>query len=254
MSGTITHDKIADLSPRWQWYPGFSLLFDNPGNSLQPFGTHQRLAAHPRIGLYKCLSDVLTAPPLSQIGAFCRLPYSSLHVTALGGINAGNVEEACPSVRDRVRDYLSRLPHSFSEWPSFVECLGHSRLTSRRWKLDFQVRDLVIWGESVLVARLQPAPGAHRAFEQFKRERSALREAYADRFGVAARKPYVPHITLGYFANREGARHAQRLSGEQLKAAAHSVNGESLRLSQVGLYGFTDMATFIRASQDDSER
>jgi hypothetical protein len=245
MSEAITNEKVADLSPRWQRYPGFSLLFDNPGDSLKPSGAHQLLATSRSVVFYRRLYDAVAISRLSGIRAFCMLPYAALHVTALDGLNAGNVNGASPSIRERAQAYITRLPDSLGERPPFVEHLRTSKLTGRSWALTFEVEDLVIWGESVLAARLRPAPGAQPAFARFKRRRRALRHSYADRFGVAGRAPYVPHVTLGYFANRPAARRARRLLGEEAGVIAQKALEERMVLSHVRLYAFTDMATFV---------
>jgi len=247
MGEAITNEKVADLSPRWQQYPGFSLLFDNPGDSLKPSGSHQLLATSRSVPFYRRLYDAVATSRLSDIRAFCMLPFGSLHVTALDGLNAGNVGGAAPSIRERARDYITRLPHSLGERPSFVEPLRTSKLTGRSWALELKVEDLVVWSESVLAARLRPTSGGQPAFERFKRTRRALRHSYADRFGVAVRTPYVPHVTLGYFANRPAARRARRLFGDELNAIARAAYKERLPLSRVRLYAFTDMATFMCA-------
>jgi hypothetical protein len=245
MSEAITNEKVADLSPRWQRYPGFSLLFDNPGDSLKPIGSHQLLATSQSVSFYRHLYDAVATSRLSGIRAFCMLPYASLHVTALDGLNAGNVDRAAPSIRERAQAYIARLPDSLGERPPFVERLRTSKVTGRSWALTFEVEDLVIWGESVLAARLRPTPGAQPAFARFKRTRQALRHSYANRFGVAGRAPYVPHVTLGYFANRPAARRARRLLSEEAGAIAQKAREERMVLSHVRLYAFTDMATFV---------
>jgi hypothetical protein len=251
MSEAITNEKVADLSPRWRRYPGFSLLFDNPGDSLKPSGAHQLLATSRSVAFYRRLYDAVATSRLSGIRAFCMLPYAALHVTALDGLNAGNVDGAAPSIRERARGYITRLPDSLGERPPFVEHLRTSKLTGRSWALELEVEDLVIWGESVLAARLRPAPGAQPAFARFKRTRRALRHSYADRFGGAGRTPYVPHVTLGYLANRPAGRRARRLLGKEAEAIAREAREERLPLSRVRLYAFTDMATFVRPRGSD---
>lgn len=247
----ITNEKIADLSPRWQRYPGFSLLFDNPGDSLKPSGPHQLLATSRSVPFYRRLYDAVATSRLSGTRAFCMLPYASLHVTALDGLNAGSVDRAASSIRERARDYIMRLPHSLCEQPPFVEPLRTSELTSRSWALELEVEDLVVWGESVLAARLRPAPGAQPIFKRFKRMRQALHHSYANQFGVAGRAHYVPHVTLGYFANRPAARRARRLLGKEAEPIAREAREERLPLSCVRLYAFTDMATFVRPRGSD---
>jgi len=243
----ITNNKVADLSPRWQRYSGFSLLFDNPGDSLKPSRPHQLLATSRSVPFYRRLYDAVATSRVSNISAFCILPFRSLHVTALDGINAGNVEDAVSAIRKRARNYIARLPSSLGEQPPFVEHLSRSRLTAWSWTLELKVEDLVIWSGSVLVARLRPAPGAQSAFERFRRTRQALSRSYADRFGVAARASYEPHVTLGYFANRPAAQQARRLFDDELDAIARAAREERLPLSRVRLYAFTDMATFMCA-------
>ena len=189
----------------------------------------------------------MEASSIGEASTFCMLPFGSLHVTALDGLNTGNVEATIPSIRERARDYITCLPSTLGDRPPFVEHLSRSVLTIRSWTLSFEVEDLVIWSESVLAARLRPAPGAQPAFEQFRRSRWEVGKSYADRFGVTSRIPYEPHVTLGYFANRSGARRARCLFGDELDAIARAAREERLPFSHVRLYGFTDMATFVRA-------
>ena len=82
----------------------------------------------------------------------------------------------------------------------------------------------------------KPSPG---------RGGEARSHSYADRFEVAGRIPYVPHVTLGCFTDRPAARRARRLFSDGLDAIAHETQEERLPLSHVCLYAFTDMATFV---------
>ena len=244
-SEEITNDKIAGLSPRWKRHPGFSLLFDNPGESLKLSGAHQRLATSRTIPFYQCLYDAVVASSIGEASTFCILPYASLHITAFDGLNVGNVEASTPPACERARDYITRLPDSLGERPPFVRHLSRSMLAARSWKLIFGVKDLVIWSESALAARLRPTYGAYTEFERFKRMYQRLSQSYAERFGVTARTPYEPHVTLGYFANRPAARRARRLFGDELDAIARATEEKRLQLSRVRLYAFTDMGTFV---------
>jgi len=186
----ITNDKVAGLSPRWQRYPGFSLLFDNPGDSLKPSGSHQLLATSRSVAFYRRLYDAVATSRLSGIRAFCMLPYASLHVTALDGLNAGNVDGAAPSIRKGARGYITRLPDSLGERPPFVESLRTSKLTGQSWALTFEVEDLVIWGESVLAARLRPA--ARRARRLLGKEADAIaHEAREERLPLSHVRLYA---------------------------------------------------------------
>jgi hypothetical protein len=268
MQRPVTHKKIIDCSPRWRRYPGLSLLFDNPEGSWAPDDSLWRLDTSRDVMFYRAVDEAVTTAGLRALEGLCWLPYASLHVTALDGIHVGNVAELPPALQPKARRYLNRLPGSIRsastpesprpeshkrpapEQPAFVTHLQPSALTETHWPLAFEADRLVIWGASALALRLRPAPGTEAAYQQLTQAREALRQSYAEQFGVAARALYEPHVTLGYFANPQAARHAQQqaeLLGTVSSALRDKTAGAArLQLARVGLYGFTDMATFYR--------
>ena len=277
MQWPVTHKKIIDCSPRWRRYPGLSLLFDNPEGSWAPDGSLWRLDTSPDVMFYQAVDEAVTASRLRALEGLCWLPFASLHVTALDTVHVGNVAELPPALQPEARRYLNRLPGSIRsastpespapkspapeshkrpvpeqpapKQPAFVTDLQSSALTETHWPLAFEADQLVIWGASALALRLRPAPGTEAAYQQFTRAREALRQSYAERLGVAARAPYEPHVTLGYFAHPQAARHAQQAGGLGTVSSAlrdKTAGATRLQLARVGLYGFTDMATFYR--------
>ena len=220
------------------------------------------------------------------------IPPWAFHVTALDGINTGNLESVAPAHQDEARRYLAGLPETLREQlsrdqlskdqlsgeqspgeqltreqltrgqltreqptgegpaaepPAFVRQLTASALARQTWRLTFELRDLVIWGQSALAARLRPTAAAEAEVEAFCAARRELAASFARRFGPTVREPYEPHVTLGYFADPGGARRARRVLPTWSGAAQAAAKGTTLRLTRARLYGFTNMATFVRA-------
>lgn len=268
---------------------------EGPGSRLQPSRGIGQLYADPDAPLYKALRSVLgrlsvlgripEAAGAEQYG-LALVPPRAFHVTALDGINTGNLESVAPAYQDEARRYLAGLPETLREQlsedqlpgaqppgeqlpreqlpreqlireqptgerpagepPAFVRHLMASALARQTWRLTFELRDLVIWGASALAARLRPTAAAEAKVEAFCAARRELAASFARRFGPTVREPYEPHVTLGYFADPGGARRARRVLPTWSGAAQDAAKGTTLRLTRTRLYGFTDMATFVR--------
>lgn len=103
-------------------------------------------------------------------------------------------------------------------------------------------------GNVSIVALLEPANDeSAAALHTLKDVRAALTSDFERKFGVGPYPNYTAHVTLGSFANHDAAEQAS----PQMKTWNHSFHGLTtgltLELSQVSLYGFTDMATFFKA-------
>ena len=275
---------------------------EGPASRLQPSRGIGQLCADPDAPLYGALRSVLGQIPvlgripvwgriLGRIPVWGRIPEAAgaeqyglalippraFHVTALDGINTGNLESVAPAYQDEARRYLAGLPETLREQlsedqlpgeeppgeqltreqptgeglaggpPAFVRQLTASALARQTWRLTFELRDLVIWGASALAARLCPTAAAEAEVEAFCAARRELASSFARRFGPTVREPYEPHVTLGYFADPGGARRARRVLPTWSEAAQAAAKGTTLRLTRARLYGFTDMATFVRA-------
>ena len=60
---------------------------------------------------------------------------------------------------------------------------------------------------------------------------------------------YTPHVTLGYFANKESAQLATPLVSDWAKTFEEAVKDLTITYHSISLYGFTDMITFFKARQ-----
>ncbi|NOY09785.1 MAG: hypothetical protein GXP33_13190 [Spirochaetes bacterium] len=258
---TITNEKIAGFVPVWAPFKGFSLLFDNPGDSLSPMPDNSSLykincnrpaksgaAGDPE--LYKVFSLSLNGiEQLLSRHLFCPLPYSSYHVTVWDGLNDGNVHQIKRSDRPDAEDFLRRLPESLLGSIRFtIRLSGDPLPVPMKSVITFKFKKLSIWGTNVLVARLEPADSASGKYlDNIKCERRKLIEEYRVRFGVKTSTPcYAPHVSLGYFINKEYAEstvhQTERWTNEFLKRTT----GKTISFSSNSLYGFLDMVTYFK--------
>ena len=249
----ITNEKVAGFEPRWATFRGFSLLFDNPGDSLTPEGnllkTNCRVREDPELSLYRALADSLEATGrdlLANAYLFCPLPSASYHVTVWDGLNDGNVRRASPDLQEELAQFLSRLPDALLESHPVMEPIRASSLAAGSdWTITFRFKDLVKWGNRVLVARLEPAdPDAEAAFERIVEARQALSADFERRFGIPGPGGYAPHVSLGYFANREGAEQASFRIAEWNDRLKRS-DLPSVTYRTIRLYGFMNMGAFF---------
>ena len=260
---SVTNDKIADLSPRWAPFRGFSILFDNPGNSLLPpwrggpgrgpttSGAVQTLACDiedPAQAFYKAVSDCADAIGNSATAdmTLCLLPPPSYHVTVWDGINAGNVDRIAVDKRAQASHLLDGFPDSIASTSSTLDLPQSSPLiTKRDWNLSLQLANIDIWSNAI-VASLLPAPSSIDAFQNLIDERRDLGDRFLDQFHRDTYHPYTAHVTIGYFGNKPGRDlavtklHEWKLIGDQL------LNGLTLDFDSASIYGFTDMVTFFR--------
>ncbi len=254
---TITNPKVAGFVPRWAPFRGFSLLFDNPGSSLTRSGDRLELnvdvLADPELAFYRRLRDSLESLDLDLLirtYLFCPLPPSSYHVTVWDGGNDGNLAQVFGSQRAKLEALLAGLPGSLSQPNELVEMAASSPLVrEQRWKIGFQFDRLVNWGNSVIVARLRPADAmSTETLSELVEERRRLTSRFRDLFGIGPSETYSPHVSLGYFANREAAQFSVPCLEGWNGLFEERMQGITLLLSRVGVYGFTDMASFFRVA------
>ncbi len=251
---SITNKKVAGFTPRWAEFRGFSLLFDNPGGCLQAHGPRLNLAcdvgSDPALGFYRSLRDGLTALDpdlLTAAYGFCPLPPPSYHVTVWDGGNADNSARVTGEQRPKLEAYLAGLPDSLTAANDLTQIALASPLMQRRdWNLEFEFDRLALRG--AFVARLTPTEASRGRFEEFVEERRRLNTACFDTFGIKASDNYTPHVSLGYFANREGAHQASAHLPAWSAAFAEWMQGQTLTFAHAGLYGFTDMASFFTSA------
>lgn len=257
---TVANPKVAGFAPRWAAFRGFSILFDNPGNSLTRSGNRLDLTcdvdADSELGFYKALRDSLDSlnvDLLTRTYLFCPLPPPSYHVTVWDGGNDGNVREVFNEQRHKLEAFLSGLPDTLMRPNELTEMTAASPLVTKRdWNIRFRFDQLVKWGNSVVVARLAPADSSSaQVFDELVSERAHLSARFRRAFGISPSDRYSPHVSLGYFANREAAQLATPCMDGWNRDFEARMQGTALLFRQASVYGFTDMATFFKAASTD---
>lgn len=256
---TITNTKVAGFTPRWAAFRGFSLLFDNPGRSLTRSGNRLDLACDVvhdgDLPFYRGLNSTMAMLDLNLLTntyLFCPLPPSSYHVTVWDGGNDGNCAQVVAGERPHLETLLAGLPDSLLHPAAVTDIPLRSPLVTRRdWSIRFRLDSLMKWGNIVLVARLAPADDASaEMFEALVEEPSRLNAQYREAFGISASDKYTPHVSLGYFANKEAAQLASPCLEEWNTIFLARLRGRTLDFHQASLYGFMDMATFFKAAEE----
>ena len=250
---SITNEKVAGFTPRWAPFRGFSILFDPPGTGLVRSGNRLDLAcdveSDPALGFYKRLRDALARLDPDLLTAtylFCPLPPPSYHVTVWAGGNDGNVTTVLGEHRRKLETLLANLPESLGAGHELTAPALASPLTQRAdWDIEFRFDHLAV--RSALVARLAPTEASEDTYREFvEEERRRLNAASREAFGISTYDNYTPHVSLGYFANREGAQAAAPCLRDWNEAFREQMRGQTVTFRRAGLYGFTDMATFFR--------
>jgi 2'-5' RNA ligase len=250
----ISNPKIG-----FKRYPGFSLLFDNPGEqhmlSIWEAGKLLKLNTAIDSGseseLYRHLRD-----GLGEIGLFTNdnpylffvLPPSTYHVTVWDGFNEGNKQSAFPSYHQEIFEFFEGLPLSLMFDNPFSRSIKASPLLQKRWDIQFEFKKLSIWGNVSLVVQLKPSnPSSESQFAEIEAHRSELYRRFEKEFGLTRWYPeFSPHITLGYFGNEEGVKKAHLRVQEWNNSLLKIASDASIQFSSIGFYGFTDMVNFFR--------
>jgi hypothetical protein len=251
---TITNRKVAGLGPDWAPFRGLSLLFDNPGDSFNRNGCRLDLTlnlADPTLVFYRLLHESvvrLGKDHLLHTYLFCCLPPASYHVTAWDGINDGNLDEVPQPHQATLQSLLAGLPDSLFQLTSLVGPLLPSARAPRAGEVRFRFQRLGNWSNTSVVAELAPADEESvAALQRLVGLRATWTESFQARFGISPSGPhFAPHVTLGYFGNRDLAAQMQPLQGEWSAILAETMRSCVLPLSEISLYGFTDMATFFK--------
>ena len=253
---TITHDKILGFTPRWAPYNGFSLLFDNPDGGVSLLQENSELmkldsvSSHPTLKLYQAFVDALNSIDtnlLTNTYLFCPLPPSTYHVTVWDGLNVGNIADVNPSEQETWADFVNKLPQTFHENSEFTHWTSASSLTQNLdWNITFRLDTLYKWGTGMGIL-LKPADQeSTQILEEIKNRREDLYENFPVKI---AHPKYVPHVTLGYFANRESAQLTTPLIADWAKIFKETVRDLTITYRSISLYGFTDMITFFKTKQ-----
>ena len=259
----ITHKKIEGFKPVWAKFRGFSLLFDNPGNSLISMDHNlAQICCSPSssetdpLELYWALEQ-----SLEEIGGhllttnylFCPLPSSSYHLTVLDGINDGNISNISVKYRPEIIKFIDRIPNSISRiFSSWAKPIQNSRLLTCVFpRITFRFYKLEIWDQQVLIARLIPQENLVKSLKLIELSRYDLAEILLKEFKIKSFPEYSPHISLGYFANQEDAQKAIPWLSNWNNNFARNLAGKTISFSTISLYAFTDMSTYFKNQDSD---
>ncbi len=257
-------------------YPGFSLLFDNPSqNSFSSMGQQLvkincQVETDPRLIFYKCLKNGLNELGLEELFAayrFFALPSQSYHLTVCDGLNQENLDDQTkhlvPTDQLLLEEFLYGLPMTLCQSNPFTAVAMASPLIQSGWNITYEFDELTNWGGKVLVARLKPKKGdpqSQKQFRRIKKVRDELYNQFEDKFYPGADKKsakpnktdtkqqrsYNPHISLGYFGNIQRGDAAQKRIDRWTEIFKKHTKNRTITFNKIGLYGFTDMATFFK--------
>lgn len=251
----VTNRKVAGFVPRWRQFRGFTLLFDNPGRSLADWQGLQLaacdVAGDPALEFYRVLRgglEEIGTDMLVETYLFCPLAPASYHVTAWDCVNDDHATQVHAQYQPELSRLLAELPASFEKPNSFTEKpLASKLITKRDWPIRFRFDRLLKWANIAMVALLQPADEEAAAdLQEFTAARDQLNTSFRQTFGIGASEIYLPHVTLGYFANTQAAQLATPCVDDWSATLAERLGDLQLIFDQVSLYGFTDMETFFR--------
>ncbi len=259
---TITQPKVQGFWPRWAPFKGFSLLFDTPGRSTSPLEANSSLLkldcqieTAPEQAFYQRLAaglDKIGLEVLINSYLFCPLERYSYHTTVWDGLNDGNAVSVAAEYSQPLHHFLNHFPHSFAEASVFTEGIAQSPLVTEQWEIEFALDHIAKWGNVGLVAVLKPAAGSVNRYEQLQTARETLYEQFEQRFGLHMQWPYVPHVSLGYFANQEQAEEASPHIGRWNELIQAAVGDTTLTYHTISLYGYTDMITFFKRADHNN--
>ncbi len=256
----ITNKKLKGIN-EWADFIGFSLLFDNPGDSLRIMDcgllkVNCILHDH-KLKLYKILNDLLNQtipnmPPNDYL--FCPLPFSSYHMTVLDLINYDNLNRLNERYIPIFKNYLNGFCNSFHNDHEFHSIIYESILfTDVNWDINFKFNKLTKWSNKVLVARLIPTDrNSKDQLKILEIERKKIIDKFKSKYGnffSTHISDFKPHISLGYFANKEyGALITEEIIESWSQEFKNHLQDNTINFQSIRLYGFTNMATYFRKS------
>jgi hypothetical protein len=233
----ITSRKVAGLDPRWRPLAGMSLLYDPVP---APGAFWDRLAR---------LVDVFGRSRLRDEFSFCPLPRPTFHVTLCDGVHEGELWRLLPSARDEVAAFLAGIARRPAAPPEPPPSLGFFYAPdlpeqAARAPVAFAAHSLARTGHA-LVVRLEPRDAVSAERLDVVRQARARVAEQARAIGLD-RSVWIPHVTLGYFANRDLAARADAQVDAWWEQASRELGDVAVELGPASIYCFTDMVSFFR--------
>lgn len=263
---TITNNKIDAIYPTvtWNRFVGFSLLFNNPGPTLENLVSSKEntLAIlqcdieHEAHILYRKLNENFVAfhnNLKEDKKKLCALPATTYHVTALDGINADNLNNIDSSNQILIQEIFDGFPSSLSKASIINSCIEKSDLvTNRSWEINFKFYELANFSNKALVALLSPID--KKKMDAFIIARTKTARELTKMFGLVIRpeRVFLPHITLAYFSNETYGSKFQGKNLSNLSAkfraslVADNMQPLEITFKNVDVYGFENMVSFFK--------
>ncbi|MBC8063972.1 MAG: hypothetical protein H7Y17_04020, partial [Chlorobia bacterium] len=88
--------------------------------------------------------------------------------------------------------------------------------------------------------------GSRTNLECLVEERATLSKCYRTTYGIGTGPKYTPHVSLAYFANKEGGEKASEKIEEWDNALRQCTEDIRIHFDSISVYAFTDMASFFR--------
>jgi hypothetical protein len=242
MAIEITQPKIASLAPEWRTFRGASILFGSLGPQVAD--STGATAGHLFARLGNLVANLPADPWRTRYG-FCPLPVDSYHMTLADLVHDGNVGKLTGPVAAAFDGAPLRPGREYpAELAAMVDQSG--LLDAVAEPLAFTVDTLVIMNRSALALTLHPVDNV--LFRQLMLARERLALMLMQQLGIAT-QAYIPHVTLGYFANKDVAGDAvedvEQLAGHFLREYDKSF----YIFSTPQPYIFSDMACFSPLSR-----
>ena len=199
---TCTNKKLLSVEggePAWATYRGFSILFDNPPNSLSTMGCGLRLMSCPLceagLELYTGLVQALRVirareaaegRDLSAHHGLCLLPSYSYHVTLWDGLSERRAGKVIGEHQESLRRFLDGFPASLGGQSPFTELATCSQLMKIGFEISFRFKALSgSRRHDAVLAFLEPADSRDKeVLSALQEARSTLYAELHEQFGV----------------------------------------------------------------------
>ncbi len=272
MTKKVLYDTASDLGmakvlpeppayvpcPRWQEFPGFSFIFENPLSTLERHDNYELLRIGEdqlkEIDLYRRVDEALNSIDpvmLTQRFLFFSLPSSTYHVTVWDGVNKGNMDRLEPDSKRQFEEYFANgIEGAAGHWPPFNEYADYSHVFDGLDRIRLRYRGLRARGSTVLVVELEADPDDQTSINVLKEiqyRRKRLDEMFAA-YGKPENYTLRPHVAIGYFADSNlGSSALFQYMDTWMAEFDRILKGASVEFSDIGLYAFMDMVTYFRS-------
>lgn len=260
----FTSPKLTGPEPAWAPFKGWSVVFDtDPDGDQHDDGggrsgavadgvellhlPAELIAGH---NLYSRLSAWSADLPghLGQPAGYLPLPPSTYHVTVCDGLSDAQLQETSGNARQRIATMLNSLPGAVVDPASLVphaaDALAH--LVERAAPpIDLSFEGIETRGHALVVV-LEPCHASLPACAKIVEARSTLLSALGTDFGLDLITPWRPHVTLGYWTNRDIAELHQHLVESGSQAILDAAPDSPIRVGRASVHAFDDMATYWR--------